>query len=108
MNWTTLYITGEGDFRDDVFRKLEGGDVDFMPGYLEPSAGRGFFDLYWINESTDLRELKRVIGSKLVWKYRLRFYTDLEEFTNATEKNSRKMGFTKDEQSLMDSMRKSA
>ena len=108
MNWTTLYITGKGDFRDDVFRKLESGDIDFMPGYLEPSAGRGFFDLYWVKENTDVKEIKKAIGSKIVWKYRLRFYTNLEEFTNAIERNPRKLSFTKEEQSLMESMRQSA
>jgi len=108
MNWTTLYITGKSDFSDDVLKKLESGEIDFMPGYLETSSGRGYFDMYWISESTDIKEIKRAIGSKLIWKYRLRLHTSLEEFTNSMERNPRKLDFTKEEQLLMDSMRRSA
>lgn len=80
MNWTTLYITGRTDFRDDVRRKLENSKLDVMPGYLESSTARGHWDLYWINDRYTLREVKEAIGSKLVWKYRLRFFQDLEQF----------------------------
>jgi hypothetical protein len=108
MNWTTLYITGRGDFREDVFRKLENGDIDFMPGYLDSSAGRGFFDLYWVDESSNLQDFKKTIGSKLIWKYRLRFYCNLEDFTEALNNSAVSKRFTEEENSLMEAMRKSA
>jgi hypothetical protein len=80
MNWTTLYITGRNDFRDDVRKKLENSKLDVMSGYLESSTAKGHWDLYWINDQYTLRDVKEAIGSKLVWKYRLRFFQDLEEF----------------------------
>lgn len=80
MNWTTLYITGKTDFREDVRKKLDNSKLDVMPGYLESSTAVGHWDLYWINDQYTLRDVKETIGSKLVWKYRLRFYQDLEHF----------------------------
>ncbi len=83
MNWTTLYITGRSDFRDDVRKRLENGKLDLMSGYLESSTAKGHWDLYWINDKYTLRDIKEVIGSKLIWKYRLRFFQDLEQFIEA-------------------------
>jgi hypothetical protein len=51
-----------------------------MPGYLESSTAKGHWDLYWINDQYTLRNVKEAIGSKVIWKYRLQFFQDLEEF----------------------------
>jgi hypothetical protein len=107
MNWTTLYITGRSDFRADVMEKLQSGRLDVMPGYLERAGGQGFYDLYWMNESLSLREVKEAIGSKLIWKFRLRFFTDLEDFFGTKEKTEL-AHFTKEEQNILEDMRKSA
>ncbi len=85
MNWTTSYITGKADFKGDVLKKLEGSKLKFMPGYLERSSEDGFHDLYWIADSHSLREVKEAVGSKLIWKYRLRFFLELEEFLEETK-----------------------
>jgi hypothetical protein len=105
MNWTTLYISGRGDFRDDVRKKLESTDLDIMPGYIEGSSGRTTYDLYWVNESIAIREFKEAIGSKLVWKYRLRFFLHLEEFIQAQAKTPSSLDLTVEEQELVDSFR---
>lgn len=89
MGWTTLYITGKSDFREEVLKKLEGSDVNFMPGNIGTSSNMDTHDLYWIDEKEDLRKFKRAIGSKLIWKYRLTFFTSLEAFVEA-QKNLRK------------------
>jgi hypothetical protein len=107
MNWTTLYITGRGDFREDVQKKLEASRIDIMPGYIDSSAGRGYYDLYWINEDVSLKEVKSAIGSKLVWKYRLRFHPNLEDFIQAVDK-SPVSDLTPEDYDLMEAMRKSA
>ena len=80
MNWTTLYITGKQDFREDVRKKLENSKLDVMSGYLESSTTKGHWDLYWTNDQYTLRDVKEAIGSKIIWKYRLRFFQDLEQF----------------------------
>ena len=107
MNWTTLYITGKADFRDDVHRKLEASPLDFMPGYIE-STGNGVHDLVWVSEKAALREIKEAIGSKLIWKYRLRFYANLEEFIQSVNGPAKQRGWTNDELNLLSAMRQSA
>jgi hypothetical protein len=88
MNWNTVYITGRSDFRKEVRKKLEPSNLNFMPGYIDNSATRHMHDLYWLDEKTEIHSFKEAIGSKLVWKYRLRFFTNLEEFLQS--KNSGK------------------
>ena len=80
MEWTTVYIKGKGDFQAEVRKRLESSAIDFMPGYME-SPGRS--DLYWISETTSLRTVKEAIGSKVIFRHRLRFYTTLESFTES-------------------------
>lgn len=104
MNWTTLYITGKSDFRHEVLRKLEHSRINFMPGYTGgASETRDIHEMYWIDEKTGLRELKEAIGSKLIWKYRLRFYISLEDFIESrTAKDQDK--FTPEEIELINYM----
>jgi hypothetical protein len=106
MNWVTIYITGRTDFREEVRKKLMNADLNVMPGYTDNSQSRVLHDLYWMDEKLSLHDFKKAVGSKLVWKFRLRFYATLEEFIEVQENTSRKIGFTQDEQNLMDTMRK--
>lgn len=108
MNWTTLYITGRTDFREDVRRKLESSRLKFMPGYIDSSVGYGNYDLYWVDEKADVREFKEAVGSKLVWKYRLRFYLNLEEFLQSVNGASTESEFSSEEKDLLTAMRRSA
>jgi hypothetical protein len=108
MNWATLYITGRRDFREEVRRKLEGSKLDFMPGYVDGSAATGTYDLYWIAEHLPLKEFKEAIGSKLIWKYRLRFHTTLEGFIQTLDKGGKSSQLSEDEENLLTAMRKSA
>jgi hypothetical protein len=107
MNWTTLYITGRSDFREEVLKKLESSRLDFMPGYIESSSGTGIYDLLWIKENTPLREVKEAIGSKLIWKYRIRLYANLEDFIQSVKQPDSDQ-LSDDEASLMDAMRQSS
>jgi hypothetical protein len=107
MNWATLYITGRDDFRDDVRKKLEGNRLNFMPGYID-SDGTGKYDLYWLDEKTPLKDFKEAIGSKLVWKYRLRFYTNLEDFLQSVNKTEFDNDLSDDERGTIITMKRSA
>jgi len=89
MGWTTIYIAGKSDFRGEVLKRLEGSHVNFMPGYTGASSDMDTHDLYWLDEKIELRTFKEAIGSKLVWKYRLQFFTSLEAFIES-QKNKRK------------------
>jgi hypothetical protein len=90
MSWHTIYITGKSDFRTEVRKKLEYADPRFMPGYIENSSDLDTHDLYWLDGRNNLRAFKMAIGAKLIWKYRLRFFTSLEAFLafeNSSDKN---------------------
>jgi hypothetical protein len=109
MGWVTIYITGKGDFREDVGKKLEDSELNLMPGYTGGSNGEGELvnDLYWVDEKIKLRELKEAIGSKLIWKYRLQFYTSLEAFIESQNSKRNSTEFTPEESALLKEMQAS-
>ncbi len=80
IQWVTVYLTGISDFRDEVKERMEGSELKFMPGFVETQAAGITHDLYWVDATTNLRQLKEAIGAKLIWKYRLRFFSTLEDF----------------------------
>ena len=109
MGWVTIYITGREDFHEEVGEKLEDTDLKLMPGYTGGSAIEGglYSDLYWVDEKVSLRELKEAIGSKLIWKYRLNFYTSLESFIESQNKKKTTTDFTAEERALLAEMQAS-
>ena len=75
MAWTTVYISGKSDFRQDVRRKLQHSNLPHMPGFMEARHGAWFNDLYWLDGTVDLRKFKETVSAKLIWKHRLHFFT---------------------------------
>jgi len=108
MNWTTIYITGRPEFQAEVRKKLEHSDLDFMPGYVDNTTATVTHDLYWLNDQTELREMKEAVGSKLVWKYRLKFYASLEAFLQSQDNTAKTAELTQDDLDLMARMREVA
>lgn len=105
MGWTTLYITGKGDFREEIREKLDDSNLDVMPGYTGTfSLADETHDLFWVDEDIKLRAFKEAIGSKLIWKYRLKFYPNLEAFT-AAQDNRSTTGLSAEEMHLMEEMK---
>jgi hypothetical protein len=108
MNWITIYIKGKGDFQEEVRRKLEHSDLRPMPGNIGSSGDSSYlYDLYWIKEKTDLRDFKRVIGARIIWKYRLEFYNSLEAFIES-EHTQKETNFTVEEQDRINTIREQA
>lgn len=101
MGWITIYITGKADFREEVTKKLESSHVNFMPGYTGASSDMDTHDLYWLDEKVDLRTFKEAIGSKLIWKYRLRFFTSLEAFIESQKNKKKELELTAEENALL-------
>lgn len=99
MGWTTIYITGKSDFKEEVLRHLEQSRFRFMPGSSEDRH----LSLFWIEEGADFREFKKSIGSKTIFKYRLRFYNSVEEFVESKNIKSRNR-FTAQEESMISNM----
>lgn len=109
MGWITVYITGKGDFREEVGSKLEDSDLKLMPGYTGGPAGEGdlYHDLYWVDDRVSLRELKESIGSKTLFRYRLRFYSSLEAFIESQNTKKKSTEFTAEERALLNEMQSS-
>lgn len=106
MGWITIYVTGNAEFRQEVQKKLEGSKVNFMPGYTGAASDMDTHDLYWLDDKVDLRTFKEAIGSKLIWKFRLNFFTSLEAFIES-QKNKKDTEFTSEENDLLTRMQAS-
>lgn len=100
MGWITVYITGKADFREEVLKKLESSNVNFMPGNTGASSDLDTHDLYWLDEKVSIRSFKEAIGSKLIWKYRLNFFTSLEAFIETQKNKHKEEGLTPEENEL--------
>jgi len=101
MGWITVYITGKSEFREEVLKKLESSNVNYMPGYTGTSSDMDTHDLYWLNEKVDLRTFKEAIGSKLIWKYRLNFFTSLEAFIESQKNRNKDHELTVEDEELL-------
>ncbi len=86
MSWTTIYITGKTDFREEVRKRLEHSDQRYMPGFIEGSSNEETHDLYWLDGRTSLPSFKHAIGAKLILKHRMRFYSTPESFMASQER----------------------
>lgn len=79
MGWVTVYIRGKSGFKSEVGNQLQSSGFAHMPGFASEKG----LALYWIHDLNKLREFKKAIGSKTIFKYRLRFYTTVEEFVES-------------------------
>jgi hypothetical protein len=79
MEWVTVYIAGKPGFKEEVSKNLEGSRFPYMPGTSENDS----LCLFWMDERASLKEFKKAIGSKTVFKYRLQFFTSLEKYNES-------------------------
>lgn len=82
MNWVTIYIGGRVGFQEVVMPKLEKA---WLPGSPEITE---HLIMFWLPDISKLRHLKMSIGSKLIFKYRLHFFTDLDIYFKLEDKSS--------------------
>ena len=84
MNWNTLYITGNDNFWEEVNKKLSHSELNILPGYLEQQTEGRYQALYWLDPTIELRAFKEAITAKLIWKYRLHFFSEIEQAKSDT------------------------
>jgi hypothetical protein len=82
MNWNTIYIKGKPGFETEVVASLANTTLDIMPGSLAEGENTA---LFWVGEEISLREVKKAIGGKVVFKFRLKFFKNLNELNTYEE-----------------------
>lgn len=100
MGWTTVYMRGKTGSEEEVLKNLEHSGFTFMPGTTNE---KGLF-LFWIRDDENLRDFKKAIGSKTILKYRIRFYTNVEDFVESRHNAVRNGMFTQNRASVMDEL----
>ena len=93
----TIYIVGNPGFVE-LHRKRLDDSSRFLRGQATIEIPEKEVQLFWVHNKSELKKLKMAIGSDLIWKYRLRFYYELEEFTDHQEE---KIEMSADEKALM-------
>ena len=83
MRWETLYVTGRSGFTSELVDGLNNSGEDFLTGSYDEN---GVY-LFWVTEHFALKKLKIVLGYKMIFRYRLRFFSDIDTFTLFTQKN---------------------
>jgi hypothetical protein len=81
MSWSTIYIHGKTGFKEALDAKLQG---TWMRGAQD--TGHELV-MYWLPEDASLRDFKLAIGSKIIFKYRLYFFTTVDEYLQQKNKN---------------------
>lgn len=100
MNWNTIYITGKCGFEKEVLYHLEHSNVVYMPGSATELDN---FSLIWVSDKITLKAFKKAISAKTILKYRLKFYSTLEELNQVEESKSSEK-FTPQEESMIREM----
>jgi hypothetical protein len=77
-NWITIYITGIKKYQVSVEKGLLKSKLVEGRDYIHGANGSDYA-LLWIRDDLDLREVKLAIGSKYVWKHRMRFFKSYDE-----------------------------
>lgn len=80
----TIYITGIKKYQISVIKGLMKSDLEAGKDYIIGLHGTDF-GLVWISEELELKELKKAIGSKFVWKHRMRFYESYDSMKPVKE-----------------------
>jgi hypothetical protein len=71
MSWATIYIGGRNGFQEAIISKLRGMWLLGSPEAIDDLI------MFWLPENFTERNLKISLGSKLIFKYRLQFISNL-------------------------------
>ena len=93
----TIYIVGNPGFVELHHKRLD-DNSKFLRGQVSVEIPGKEVQLLWVHKRSGLKDLKKAIGADLIWKYRLRFYFDLESFAKQQEE---KTELSADEKTLM-------
>jgi hypothetical protein len=101
MGWATLYISGKPDFEQEVLQRLARSGFSFLPGASDDSD----LALYWVNDNALLRDFKKAIGAKTIFKFRLRFYESVAHYHKKLDEVKDTNNFTAHEKAMIGKMK---
>ena len=90
----TVYISGKKGFKEAILERLE---YSWLNGNAEIEHK---LIMFWLTDQSQFHNFKLAIGSRLIFKYRLQFFTNLEEHLQS-EKNKAYSGFSSSEKKLI-------
>lgn len=93
----TVYIVGNPGYTEQLNKELHDNSM-FIRGQVNVEVPEKEVQLYWISHKNMIRDFKKTIGADLIWKYRLRFFFDLEKLTEQSEQEE---GWSEAEKALM-------
>jgi hypothetical protein len=96
MAWRTLYVTGKTGFDTTVLRYLERLDIHFLTGSFNADDTY----LFWVTNHFVLQDFKKAIGSKIIFKYRMRFFFEVDAFLSSRDTGKRSHYFTTDQEAM--------
>jgi hypothetical protein len=94
--WIPIYINGRSGFEKAVQSKLRDS---WLQG--TPEVGNTLI-MYWLHQDSELHKFKLAIGSKIIFKYRLHFFMNLNEYVTSDGKLDG--GLSLDEDSMIQKM----
>ena len=97
MDWITLYVTGREGFKPVVLVRLKGV---ILHGSSQPDQD---VLMVWAKGKRSLRSIKLVIGAETIFRYRLQFFTDLNEHLKTKARGQRALSVRESE--LLQKMR---
>ena len=83
MAWNTLYVTGRSGFTAELIEALNFSREEFLTGSYDIN---GVY-LFWVTEKFSIDNLKLILGGHAIFKYRIRFFDDIETYTLSSGKN---------------------
>jgi hypothetical protein len=100
MSWITLYVSGRTGIELQLNRFMTKSGSDFLSGTVNEQG----LLLYWVKQDFQLHKMKVAIGSKLLFRFRMRFFFSADTFTTARSKNKRLPYFTEDQEQMFREM----
>jgi hypothetical protein len=94
MAWKTLYVTGRSGFDLELIHRLKRSGEDFLTGSFNTDGTY----LFWITDNFVLRKLKKIIGGKTIFKYRMRFFLGIDAFVSFRNREKPGHNFTPDQE----------
>lgn len=81
--WNTLYVTGRSGFTAVLTDALIMSGEDFLTGSYDAD---GVY-LFWVANGFSLNKLKASLGPGIIFKYRLRFFDNIDTFSMFSKRN---------------------